>query len=122
MVNPMYQTSLEQFLGVFSASLKDSKSSPVPAKRIHNIIEHMTFEAYAYTMRGLYTCDKFLLTLMFALKVDLQADKVKKAEFDTLIKGGALLDLNSVEEKPKAWILDTTWLNLVQLSSLPQFS
>ena len=121
-VNSMYQTSLDQFLVVFNKSMADSQPSPVPAKRIVNIINFLTYEAFAYTIRGLYTRDKFLLTILLAIKIDIRKGVVKPAEFQTLIKGGAALDLNSVEPKPKSWILDATWLNLVQLSTLPPFA
>lgn len=122
MVNVMYQTSLDQFLGIFDFSLGHSEKSPVPMKRIGKIIEFMTYEVFKYTCRGLYEKDKFLFTILMALKIDLQRSAVKGNEFMTFIKGGAALDLNSVQPKPKTWILDSTWLNLVQLSELPAFS
>lgn len=44
------------------------------------------------------------------------------ALYITVVSGGAALDLNAVEPKPKKWISDMTWLNLVELSKQGQFS
>lgn len=77
----MYPISTMCFLSI------RSEKSPVPAKRIGNIIEYLTFEVFRYTCRGLYESHKFLFTLLMTLKIDMQTGKVKPEEFQTFIKG-----------------------------------
>lgn len=73
-------------------------------------------------MRSLYERHKLLFTLMLAMKIDVHKGLISHEEFMTFIKGGASLDLNAVQPKPFKWILDITWLNLVEISKLKIFN
>lgn len=121
MVNHMYATSLSQFLQVFDHAIDVAEQSPLPPKRLSNIISSVTIKVYSYVIRGLYEEHKFLFAWQLALKVQLEAKRITFKEYRNLIRGGAALDLNTVRKKPFAWIPDASWLNLVALSELPTF-
>ncbi|XP_055595824.1 dynein axonemal heavy chain 8 [Uranotaenia lowii] len=122
MVNTMYQTSLVQFLERFDISMARSDKHIVTSRRINNINEFLTYDIFKYICRGLYEVHKYLFVLLMALNIDLEKKAVTHEEFQTFIKGGAALDINTCPEKPFKWIVDMAWLNLVQLASIHQFS
>lgn len=122
LVNNMYQTSLVQFLERFDYSLENADKSPITHKRIRGIIDYLTYDIFKYKSRGLYETNKFLFVLLMALDIDLQRGEISFDEFQTFIKGGAALDITACPPKPFRWITDLTWLNLVQLSNLRQFT
>ncbi|XP_028156116.1 dynein heavy chain 8, axonemal [Ostrinia furnacalis] len=118
----MYQTSLAQFLERFDISMERSPQSPITSRRIGFIIDYLTFDVFKYISRGFYEKHKYLFTLLLTLKIDMQKEFVTYEEFQTLIKGGAALDLNACPPKPFKWVTDMSWLNLVNLSGLRQFT
>ncbi|XP_055923365.1 dynein axonemal heavy chain 5 isoform X2 [Eupeodes corollae] len=120
-VNVMYQNSLKQFLVIFNNSITKSTKSSVTEERINIILKYLTYEVWAFTNRSLYERHKQLFTLMLAIKIDYHKGNITHEEFMAFIKGGASLDLNAVAPKPFRWILDITWLNLVEISKLDTF-
>lgn len=121
-VNIMYQNSLKQFLNIFDNSITKSTKSNVTEERINIILKYLTYEVWAFTLRSLYERHKALFTLMLGMKIDCHRGIISHDEFMAFVKGGASLDLNAVTPKPFRWILDITWLNLVEISKLKTFS
>ncbi|KAK8898529.1 Dynein heavy chain 5, axonemal [Tritrichomonas musculus] len=95
LVNPMYQVSLNQFLGKFYESIENAEKDNFPKKRIENIINTLTHTCWAYIVRGLYEKDKLLFNLQLALKIEMSlgADQnpIDFNDYQTYIKAGAAL-------------------------------
>lgn len=121
MVNAMYQNSLQQFLEQFDLSLLNADGSNWLGKRIVNIINYLTYTVFKYKCRGLYEKHKTLFSILMALKIDLERENITRDQFEYFIKGGALVDLNSIKQKPFEWITDLCWMNLGQLQTIPPF-
>ncbi|CAG9462434.1 unnamed protein product [Pedinophyceae sp. YPF-701] len=121
-VNVMYQTSLKQFEELYDQSIEHSEKAAMPSKRIQNIIDFMTYHIYIYIQRGLFERHKLTFALMLTNKILVSAGAVKHRDVDIFIKGGGALDINAVRKKPKEWIPDSVWLNVVALSGMEAFS
>jgi dynein heavy chain len=121
-IDVMYQTSLVQFVQIFQASMVNSAKAAIPAKRIFNIIEELTFSTFLYIARGLFEKHKSVFALLLALKCQLVSGAVTQDHFNVFLKAGAALDLSAEKKKPKNWIPDAVWLNCIELSkSIPFF-
>jgi dynein heavy chain len=121
-VNPMYQTSLSQFVQVFQLAMDNAEKAAIPAKRITNVIDELTFRTFLYVCRGYMEIHKKIYALLLALKLQLNSEVITQEHFSCFVKGGAALDINAVKKKPKEWVPDTVWLNIIQLSmSIPLF-
>eukprot|EP00985_Skeletonema_marinoi_P019833 scaffold11509_cov105-Skeletonema_marinoi.AAC.1 len=121
LVNVMYQTSLVQFLELFMGSMDKAGKATLASKRVSNIIETMTYMTYRYINRGLYEQDKLTFVLLVTMKILVAAGHLKNSDVTLLLRGGAALDINSVQKKPFQWMSDEVWLNIVQLCESNQF-
>jgi len=121
-VNHMYQTSLAQFLQLFDKGMTNAVEDEKTSARCLNIISEVTRVTSHYMTRALFERHKIVYTLLLALKIAIKRGHLTDAEFNTLLKGGASLDLKSQKKKPSDKIPDMAWLNLCQLSqSVPFF-
>jgi dynein heavy chain len=119
--NVMYQTSLKQFNDLYELAIDKAEKAAMPAKRINNIIEHMTYAIYLYIQRGLFERHKMTFALMLTNKILVSAKGLTLDLVSVFLKGGGSLDINAVRKKPKEWIPDKCWLDLVALSQIPTF-
>mmetsp|Transcript_11627 Transcript_11627/g.17624 ORF Transcript_11627/g.17624 Transcript_11627/m.17624 type:complete len:694 (+) Transcript_11627:3247-5328(+) len=113
LVNWMYNTSLQQFLGLFDYAIDFSPKAQLIKDRVGNITQWLTRRVYRYINRGLFERDKVTFKLMMATKILIKDGKLTPADVSLLLKAGAGIDDRN---KPFSWMDQKTWLNLKALS------
>lgn len=101
--------------------LNDIIRNQVPSRRITNIIEYLTFSSFQYCMRGLFQQHRQVFLLLLAIRVSISSGDVSIMEFNSFVKGGAALDIKAVAPKPREWLTDKAWLNVIQMSKIEAF-
>ncbi|GBG33121.1 Dynein heavy chain 5, axonemal [Hondaea fermentalgiana] len=122
-LNCMYQTSLQQFNELFlKSTLEDyAPRNASVHKRVHNIIEALTYLTYRYINRGLYEKDKLTFVLVVTMKVLLVAGELTSRDMAAFFRGAATADPERVSKKKPAWMPDGAWLHAHALAQLVPF-
>lgn len=113
LVNWMYNTSLQQFLGLFDYAIDFSPKAQLVKDRVHNITMELTRKVYRYINRGLFERDKTTFKLMMAMKILIKEGKLTNNDVNILLKAGSGIDDRN---KPFSWLDQKAWLNLKALS------
>eukprot|EP00929_Paragymnodinium_shiwhaense_P087549 TRINITY_DN476_c0_g6_i1.p1 TRINITY_DN476_c0_g6~~TRINITY_DN476_c0_g6_i1.p1 ORF type:complete len:3651 (-),score=1240.57 TRINITY_DN476_c0_g6_i1:538-10725(-) len=112
----MYNCSLLQFLEQFDISINCSQKCQPTSKRVHAIIDYLTYQVYRYMNRGLFERDKMMFKLMFTLKIMSVDGIISGSDISIFLKAGSSLDIKSERPNPFKWLPDKVWLNVLQLS------
>jgi dynein heavy chain len=94
LVDPMYQYSLEFFIGLFNRRLQNSTKSENVRERVDIVIKDITESFYSNICRGLFEKHKLMYSFLIATSISLAMDKISAKEWQYFSMGsfGELMD------------------------------
>lgn len=119
-VNWMYNSSLNQFLGLYYSSIDNSKdlSAPLQGKaRVQEIESYLTFEVFEYVNRSLFSSHKITFLLMVCFKIMITSGEMNENDVNIFLKVGSNADKNSKPKPNFKWLYENIWLNILDLSN-----
>jgi dynein heavy chain len=116
-LNPMYETSLGSFLGVFNMALQRAKRDMDLQVRLDNILKTLTQLFYDFMCYGLFENHKLMFSFNMCIRILLGNNEMNAQLLDFFLRGNtSLADVASA--KPNTWMLEQGWKDLLQLASI----
>lgn len=119
-VDPMYQYSLEWFLGIFVSAISNSKKADTIKQRIVNIIEYFTFSLYSNVCRSLFEKHKLMFAFLLCARILMNRKEIDMVEWRFLLSGG--MPAKDLPNPAVSWLSERTWQDLLGLSNLKHFN
>uniref|UniRef100_A0A8C9ZPR8 Dynein axonemal heavy chain 1 n=1 Tax=Sander lucioperca TaxID=283035 RepID=A0A8C9ZPR8_SANLU len=119
-VDPMYQYSLEWFLGIFMAGIANSERADTVEKRITNINTFFTFSLYSNVCRSLFEKHKLMFAFLLCARIMMNENKIDLAEWRYLLSGG--MPIQRLTNPAVSWLSERAWQDILGLSALDNFS
>ncbi|XP_067360331.1 dynein axonemal heavy chain 1 [Channa argus] len=118
-VDPMYQYSLEWYLGIFMAGIANSERADTLKNRIANINEFFTFSLYSNVCRSLFEKHKLMFSFLLCARILMNENKIDMAEWRYLLSGG--MPTQELTNPAVSWLSERAWLDILGLSALDNF-
>ncbi|XP_074517159.1 dynein axonemal heavy chain 1 [Sebastes fasciatus] len=119
-VDPMYQYSLEWFLGIFMAGIANSERADTVEERIANINTFFTFSLYSNVCRSLFEKHKLMFAFLLCARITMNDNKIDMAEWRYLLSGG--MPVQELTNPAVSWLSERAWQDILGLSALDNFS
>uniref|UniRef100_A0A3P9BR88 Dynein heavy chain ATP-binding dynein motor region domain-containing protein n=1 Tax=Maylandia zebra TaxID=106582 RepID=A0A3P9BR88_9CICH len=119
-VDPMYQYSLEWFLGIFLSGIANSRSADTVEERIWNINEYFTFSLYGNICRSLFEKHKLMFAFLLCARIMMNDKKIDMVEWRYLLSGA--MPVQQLANPAVSWLSERAWQDILGLSTLKNFS
>uniref|UniRef100_A0A8C3ALZ8 Uncharacterized protein n=1 Tax=Cyclopterus lumpus TaxID=8103 RepID=A0A8C3ALZ8_CYCLU len=119
-VDPMYQYSLEWFLGIFMAGIANSEKADTVEKRIANINEFFTFSLYSNVSRSLFEKNKLMFAFLLCARIMMNENKIDMTDWRYLLSGG--MPVREMTNPAVSWLSERAWQDMLGLSALDHFN
>jgi dynein heavy chain len=119
-VDPMYQYSLDWYIGLYEMSIEQAEKAKNLEERLKNLNECFTYILYRNVCRSLFEKDKLLFSFLLTTKIMLGHKTLDAHEMHFFLQGSTSMDL--IEPNPyKDWLSDQIWNNILTMCELHAF-
>ncbi|XP_076227546.1 dynein axonemal heavy chain 7 isoform X3 [Nomia melanderi] len=119
-VEPMYQYSLTWFVNLYELAIDNTEPAETVEQRLFDLIKSFTFSLYTNVCRSLFEKDKLLFSLLLAINLLQQQEKLSLSQWTFLLTGGVGIDNPHVN--PTTWLPAKQWNELCNLDNVHGFS